>query len=122
MADKILDSTGLAHLVTKIKEGISEKSKVSVSETGTSTTSINYITVDGTEYKLPTGGSGGSDLPEYPTTDGNYSLMAKVVKGITTLVWSSISSVWQLPLQTNNQLTIYQGYTINQYNNQLEVL
>lgn len=50
MADKILDSTGLAHLVTKIKEGISEKSKVSVSETGTSTNKAKFITVDGTEY------------------------------------------------------------------------
>ena len=70
MADKILDSTGLAHLVTKIKEGISEKSKVSVSETGTSTTAVKYITVDGTEYKLPTGGS----LPHILTGIGVITL------------------------------------------------
>ena len=38
---------------------LSKKSKVTASATGTSTNTINYLTIDNTEYKLPSGGGGG---------------------------------------------------------------
>ena len=38
---------------------VSTKSKVSASDTGTSINEIKYLTIDGTEYKLPSGGGSG---------------------------------------------------------------
>ena len=68
-----------------------------------------------------TGGGGGSSLPEYPTTNGNYSLIAVIKDGISSLSWKSISGVWQLPTQVANDLKLFQAVTINQINNKLEV-
>lgn len=42
-----------------VNSGLSRKSKVTASATGTSTNTINYLTIDNTEYKLPSGGGGG---------------------------------------------------------------
>ena len=48
---------------------VSTKSKVSASDTGTSINEIKYLTIDGTEYKLPSGGGSGgggsSDFVDY---------------------------------------------------------
>ena len=68
-----------------------------------------------------TGGGSGSSLPEYPTTNGNYSLIAVIKDGISSLSWKSISGVWQLPNQVANDLKLFQAVTINQINNKLEV-
>ena len=42
-----------------VNSALSRKSKVTASATGTSTNTINYLTIDNTEYKLPSGGGGG---------------------------------------------------------------
>ena len=42
-----------------VNKALSKKSKVTASATGTSTNTINYLTIDNTEYKLPSGGGGG---------------------------------------------------------------
>lgn len=68
-----------------------------------------------------TGGGSGSSLPEYPTTNGNYSLIAVIKDGISSLSWKSISGVWQLPTKVSNNLKLFQAVTINQINNKLEV-
>lgn len=68
-----------------------------------------------------TGGGSGSSLPEYPTENGNYSLIAVIKDGISSLSWKSISGVWQLPTQVFNDLKLFQAVTINQINNKLEV-
>ena len=68
-----------------------------------------------------TGGGGGSSLPEYPTTNGNYSLIAVIKDGISSLSWKSVASIFQLPNQVANDLKLFQAVTINQINNKLEV-
>lgn len=42
-----------------VNSALSRKSKVTASAAGTSTNTINYLTIDNTEYKLPSGGGGG---------------------------------------------------------------
>ena len=42
-----------------VNSALSRKSKVTASATGTSTNTVNYLTIDNTEYKLPSGGGGG---------------------------------------------------------------
>ena len=64
---------------------------------------------------------GGSSLPEAPTNNGNYSLVATVKDGGIEFAWKSISGVWQLPTKINNDLKLFQAATINQINNTLEV-
>ena len=68
-------------------------------------------------WQNPKGG-----FPEYPINDGNYSLTLAMVDGVGTLAWSSISGVWQLPLQTFNDLQLFQAVRINKINNNLEVV
>ena len=68
-----------------------------------------------------TGGGSGSSLPEYPTTNGNYSLIAVIKDGISSLSWKSVASIFQLPTQVANDLKLFQAVTINQINNKLEV-
>ena len=68
-----------------------------------------------------TGGGSGSSLPEYPTTNGNYSLIAVIKDGISSLSWKSVASIFQLPTQVSNDLKLFQAVTINQINNKLEV-
>ena len=68
-----------------------------------------------------TGGGSGSSLPEYPTTNGNYSLIAVIKDGISSLSWKSVASIFQLPTQVYNDLKLFQAVTINQINNKLEV-
>lgn len=60
---KFLDLNGLVYYDGKIKDVIDEKSAVSVSNTGTATDEVQYITIDGVEKKLAGGGSGGI-IPE----------------------------------------------------------
>lgn len=68
-----------------------------------------------------TGGGSGSSLPEYPTENGNYSLIAVIKDGISSLSWKSVASIFQLPNQVYNDLKLFQAVTINQINNKLEV-
>ena len=68
-----------------------------------------------------TGGGSGSSLPEYPTENGNYSLIAVIKDGISSLSWKSVASIFQLPNQMANDLKLFQAVTINQINNKLEV-
>ena len=68
-----------------------------------------------------TGGGSGSSLPEYPTTNGNYSLIAVIKDGISSLSWKSVASIFQLPTQMANDLKLFQAVTINKINNKLEV-
>lgn len=66
---------------------------------------------------------GGSSLPDYPTTAGNYQLLLAIDNsGESELGWITLSGVWQYPLQIDNNLALYQGAVINQYNNNLEVV
>ena len=78
------------------------------------------ITISADNVINATGG-GGSSLPEAPTNNGNYSLIATVKDGGIEFAWKSISGVWQLPTQINNDLKLFQAATINQINNTLEV-
>ena len=83
-------------------------------------TAGNNITIENNVISA-TGGGSGSSLPEYPTENGNYSLIAVIKDGISSLSWKSISGVWQLPTQVANDLKLFQAVTINQINNKLEV-
>ena len=55
----VIGTYGLA-TTSYLNGQLSKKSKVTASATGTSTNTINYLTIDNTEYKLPSGGGGGS--------------------------------------------------------------
>ena len=54
----VIGTYGLA-TTSYVNGQLSKKSKVTASATGTSTNTINYLTIDNTEYKLPSGGGGG---------------------------------------------------------------
>ena len=54
----VISTYGLA-TTSYVNGQLSKKSKVTASATGTSTNTINYLTIDNTEYKLPSGGGGG---------------------------------------------------------------
>ena len=64
---------------------------------------------------------GGSELPVYPTDNGNYNLAVEINNGISTLKWIAIATVWQLPTKISNNLKLFQCATINKMNNKLEV-
>ena len=64
---------------------------------------------------------GGSELPVYPTDNGNYNLAVEINNGISTLKWIAITTVWQLPTKISNKLKLFQCATINKINNKLEV-
>ena len=66
-------------------------------------------------------GGGGSELPVYPTDNGNYNLAVEINNGIPTLKWIAITTVWQLPTKIGNNLKLFQCATINKMNNKLEV-
>ena len=66
-------------------------------------------------------GGGGSELPVYPTDNGNYNLAVEINNGISTLKWIAIATVWQLPTKISNNLKLFQCATINKMNNKLEV-
>lgn len=66
---------------------------------------------------------GGSSLPNYPSSPGNYQLILQVDNlNNQTLAWTTLSGVWQYPLQTGDNLALYQGASIHQYNDNLEVV
>ena len=65
--------------------------------------------------------TGGSELPVYPTDNGNYNLAVEINNGISTLKWIAIATVWQLPTKISNNLKLFQCATINKMNNKLEV-
>ena len=54
----VIKATGLA-TTSYVDNKVATKSKVTASNTGTSTNTINYLTIDNTQYKLPSGGGGG---------------------------------------------------------------
>ena len=54
----VIGTYGLA-TTSYVNGQLSKKSKVTASATGTSTNTINYLTIDSTQYKLPSGGGGG---------------------------------------------------------------
>lgn len=64
---------------------------------------------------------GGSELPVYPESNGNYNLVVQMHNGVPTLQWITLNGVWQLPTQMANDLKIFQCVTINQIKNGLEV-
>lgn len=64
---------------------------------------------------------GGSELPVYPESNGNYNLVVQMNNGVPTLQWITLNGVWQLPTQMANDLKIFQCVTINQIKNGLEV-
>ena len=89
------------------------------------TQTAGKVKPDGTTITVDEDGTihsaGGSSLPDYPETDGNYSLILTLSSGIATLAWKGLSGVWQLPTQVNNDLRLFQCATINKLNNRLEV-
>lgn len=54
----VIGTTGLT-TTSYVDNKVATKSKVTASATGTSTNTINYLTIDSTQYKLPSGGGGG---------------------------------------------------------------
>lgn len=63
----VIKATGLA-TTSYVDTKVATKSKVTGSATGTSTNTINYLTIDSTQYKLPTGGGGGgTSEPKWTT-------------------------------------------------------
>ena len=64
---------------------------------------------------------GGSELPVYPTDNGNYNLAVEINNGVSTLKWIAITTVWQLPTKISNNLKLFQCVIINKMNNKLEV-
>lgn len=90
--NKVLNGSGLSHLTELIKKYIKEH-----------------------------GGGGGSSLPDYPTDNGNYSLIVTVNGEKQTLSWNPIAGVWELPTKILNDLRLHQAVTINKINNKLEV-
>lgn len=60
----VIKATGLA-TTSYVNTQVATKSKVTASSTGTSTNTINYLTIDNTQYKLPTGGGGGTSEPKW---------------------------------------------------------
>ena len=77
------------------------------------------ITISADNVISATGG--GSELPVYPTDNGNYNLAVEINNGISTLKWIAITTVWQLPTKISNNLKLFQCATINKMNNELEV-
>ena len=77
------------------------------------------ITISADNVISATGG--GSELPVYPTDNGNYNLVVEINNGISTLKWIAITTVWQLPTKISNNLKLFQCATINKMNNKLEV-
>ena len=112
---------------------ISENNVISAIDTGLTQEQVNtLIDSKNLQPKLTAGtnitiennvisASGGSSLPEAPTNNGNYSLVATVKDGGIEFAWKSISGAWQLPTKINNDLKLFQAATINQINNTLEV-
>lgn len=74
MSKKLLDKNGLSYFWDKIKSYVSgevnTKSAVSVSNTGTATDEVSYITVDGVEKKIGGGGTPGNMV----TTNTNQTI------------------------------------------------
>lgn len=64
-------------------------SHVEVSNVGTSTSEISYITINGVEKKIAGGGGGGGDLPPYPQdTSKKYALGLKYENGAWVKYWA----------------------------------
>ena len=74
---KILDYNGLEHYDEKIKQVISKKSEVSVSNIGTATDEVGYITIDGVEKKLAGGGEPDAYIKSASITDNTLTLVNK---------------------------------------------
>ena len=86
---------------------------------GPTYTAGTNITISADNVISATGG--GSELPVYPTDNGNYNLAVEINNGISTLKWIAIATVWQLPTKISNNLKLFQCATINKMNNELEV-
>ena len=68
--DGWLDSWSASHAITSAEKiSWDGKSTVSVSDTGTSSSEVSYITVNGMEYKL----AGGAGIPFVDLTDGTHA-------------------------------------------------
>ena len=104
-----------------VNSTLSKKSKVTASATGTSTNTINYLTIDNTEYKLPSGGGGGGGgtsttgwslvLVSTFATDTYINSATPIVKnGISSTI--SFSNMLQTLTEYKNDGTSYsQSYS-----------
>ena len=104
-----------------VNSTLSSKSKVTASATGTSTNTINYLTIDNTEYKLPSGGGGGGGgtsttgwslvLVSTFATDTYINAATPIVKnGISSTI--SFSNMLQTLTEYKNDGTSYsQSYS-----------
>ena len=118
---KFLDNTGLTKLVELIKGSL--PGKATSSTLGLVKPDNSTITIDSDGIISSSGGGGGSSLPDYPSSPGNYQLILQVDNlGTETLIWMTLSGVWQYPLQIGDDLALYQGASIHQYNDNLEVV
>ena len=97
-----------------VNSALSRKSKVTASATGTSTNTVNYLTIDNTEYKLPSGGGGGGGgtstlgwslvLVSTFATDTYINAATPIVKnGVTTNI--SFSNMLQTLTEYKNDGT-----------------
>ena len=111
-ADNVISSTDTGLNETEVNTLIDNKNLQPKLTAGTN------ITIEGNVISAT---GGGSSLPETPTNNGNYSLVATVKDGGIEFAWKSISGVWQLPTKINNDLKLFQAATINKINNTLEV-
>ena len=109
----IIGTTGLA-TTSYVDNKVATKSKVTASATGTSTNTINYLTIDSTQYKLPSGGGGGG------TSTLGWSLV--LVNTFATDVYINASKVIHQPWDKQTILLVpianilYLKYLISEVN------
>lgn len=92
-----------AYTSAAVDEKVAAKSTVSVSATGTATDEVGYITIDGVEKKLPSGGGGSS----YTFTNG-------LTESSGTVSWDLNDNIKR---ESNNKLIISTSSTIPSHTN-----
>lgn len=88
------DLTGYA-TETYVDDAVADKSEVSVSNTGTSTNEVSYITVDDTEYKIA--GGGGSSY----TAGTNIDITNNVISAPNVLPLSGGTMTGNIKFESN---------------------
>ena len=87
----VIGTYGLA-TTSYLNGQLSKKSKVTGSATGTSTNTINYLTIDNTEYKLPSGGGGGTSTTGWSLVLVSAFATDTYINAATPIVKNGISS------------------------------
>ena len=111
----VIKATGLA-TTSYVDNKVATKSKVTASATGTSTNTINYLTIDSTQYKLPSGGGGTSTtgwslvLVSTFATDTYINASTPIVKNGISSTISFSNSLQTLTEYKNDGTSSSQSY------------